>query len=90
MFLLLEHCPLLLFVQDHEKEDEKSTILKGFSDVEVRKSMYVRNGTDWVLPDIVPQLEGWNKGNQLTFTPEFEKYLGQQIMKGWDDDEDED
>eukprot|EP00578_Thalassiosira_sp_NH16_P001346 CAMPEP_0181134666 /NCGR_PEP_ID=MMETSP1071-20121207/32213_1 /TAXON_ID=35127 /ORGANISM="Thalassiosira sp., Strain NH16" /LENGTH=501 /DNA_ID=CAMNT_0023221207 /DNA_START=143 /DNA_END=1648 /DNA_ORIENTATION=- len=88
--------------EDHSAEDDdalkagneqsgmvaSSTIIKGLSDNEARQSIYVRNGVDWVLPDIVPQLEDWNKGKQLAFTPMFERYLGQQIMKEQDEDDD--
>jgi len=66
---------------DQGKDAEESTIITGLMDNEARQSIYLRNGVDWVLPDIVPTLEEWNKGNQLTFTPEFERYLGRQIMK---------
>jgi len=66
---------------EQKKDAEESTIIEGLSDQEARRSIYLRNGVDWVLPDIVPTLEDWNKGDQLTFTPMFERYLGQQMMK---------
>jgi hypothetical protein len=50
----------------------------------------LRNGKDWVLPDIVSQLENWNKGNRLTFTPMFEQYIGNQIAKEIEDDDSDD
>ncbi|KAL7550105.1 hypothetical protein ACHAWF_013337 [Thalassiosira exigua] len=76
-------------VGEDEDDSELSTIIKGMSDKEARRSIYLRNGVDWALPDVVSQLEGWNKGNQLTFTHEFEKYLGRQLWpegKGENDD----
>ena len=72
-----------------EERRDESTIIKGLSDKEVRRSIYLRNGADWALADIVKQLEDWNKGKQLTFTHEFERYLGRQIMKrGNEEDKD--
>jgi len=68
-------------IQEEENEVEEFTIIKGLSDKEARQSIYLRNGVDWVLPDVVPQLLDWNKGNQLTFTSEFERYIGRQIAK---------
>jgi hypothetical protein len=71
-------------------DNENFTILSGLSNTEARKSIYLRNGKDWVLPDIVSQLEDWNKGNRLTFTPMFEQYIGNQIAQEADDDDDYD
>ena len=78
---------------DDEGKEDTFTIMpeKGLSDKLARESIYLRNGTDWVLPDLVGQLEDWNKGNQLTFTPMFERYLGRQMTKeskGEDEEED--
>lgn len=67
------------------EEPEPYTIVEGLTNKEVRRTIYLRNGQDWALPDIVPQLEEWNKGKPLTFTPLFEMYLGKQIME--EDDE---
>jgi len=74
---------------EQEKDRGEFTIIKGMSDKEARQCIYLRNGVDWVLPDIVSTLENWNKGNQLTFTPEFERYLGQQIMDEGEEEDDD-
>ena len=78
--------------KQQEKDDgESSTIIRGLTDNEARQSIYLRGGElDFVLPDIVSHLEEWNKGKPLTFTPEFERYLGRQIMKEERDDLDDD
>mmetsp|Transcript_3504 Transcript_3504/g.7741 ORF Transcript_3504/g.7741 Transcript_3504/m.7741 type:complete len:723 (-) Transcript_3504:138-2306(-) len=76
-------------VNEEGENNESFTIIKGLSDTEARQSIYLRNGVDWVLPDVVPILEDWNKGNQLTFTPEFERYLGRQIMKEAEEDDED-
>lgn len=76
--------------EDGEEDDnENFTILSGLSNAEARQSIYLRNGKDWVLPDIVSQLEDWNKGNRLTFTPMFEQYIGNQIAQEEDDEDDD-
>ena len=73
-----------------EDDTEHFTILSGLSNKEARQSIYLRNGKDWALPDIVSQLEDWNKGNRLTFTPMFEQYIGNQIAKEAEEDDDDD
>jgi len=80
----------------HSKPNNKDgedtfTLIRGLSDKEARQSIYLRNTEDWGLPDLVPQLEEWNKGKPLTFTPSFEEYVGRQMDKGseeydYDDD----
>ena len=72
-----------------EERRDESTIIKGLSDKEVRRSIYLRNGAHWALADVVQQLEDWNKGRELTFTHEFERYLGRQIMKRGDKEDDQ-
>jgi len=80
----------------HSKPNNKDgedtfTLMRGLSDNEARQTIYLRNTEDWGLPDLVPQLEEWNKGKPLTFTPSFEEYVGRQMDKGseeydYDDD----
>jgi hypothetical protein len=77
-------------VSEKDDDSESFTILSGLSNKEARQSIYLRNGKDWVLPDIVSQLENWNKGNRLTFTPMFEQYIGNQIAKEIEDDDSDD
>jgi hypothetical protein len=72
------------------KDDVETLIVDGVSNDVVRDSIYLRNGKDWLLPDIVTQLEEWNKGQTLTFTPEFEKHLGWQMTKEDEEDDDDD
>jgi len=73
-------------LDDEAKEqDSEPPIIEGFSNKEVRRSIYLRKGPDWELPDIVSQLEDWNRGKPLTFTPEFEKHLGMEMTKDEDD-----
>lgn len=72
-----------------KKEEDYSNelpIIEGLSNDEVRCSIYLRKGPDWELPDVVSQLEDWNKGNALRFTPEFERHLGWQMNADDDDD----
>ena len=77
-------------VTSKESEDDESfTIIKGLSNEEARRSIYIRNSADWHLADIVPQLQDWNKGRMLTFTPMFEKYVGNQIANCASDSDDE-
>jgi hypothetical protein len=61
-------------------------IIEGLSNDDVRCSIYLRKGPDWELPDVVSQLEDWNKGKALRFTPEFERHLGWQMNADDDDD----
>ena len=68
-----------------EKEYDESPIIKGFSNEEVRRSIYLRKGPVWELPDVVSQLEDWNKGKSLNFTPEFEKHLAWEMAKEEED-----
>lgn len=78
-------------VSEEDDYSESFTILSGLSNKEARQSIYLRNAKDWVLPDVVSQLEDWNKGNRLTFTPMFEQYIGNQIAKEIvEDDSDDD
>ena len=78
--------------KSNNKDGEDTfTLMRGLSDREARQTIYLRNTEDWGLPDLVPQLEEWNKGKPLTFTPSFEEYVGQQMDKGseeydYDDD----
>ena len=66
-------------------ENHEPPIIEGLSNKEVRQSIYLRKGPDWELPDIVLQLEDWNKGKPLNFTPEYEKHLAEQMIKEDDD-----
>lgn len=75
-------------VDEAKEQDSEPPIIEGFSNKEVRRSIYLRKGPDWELPDIVSQLEDWNRGKPLTFTPEFEKHLGIEMTKDEDDDRD--
>jgi len=72
---------------EEEDDDDESPIINGMSNKEVRKSIYLRKGPEWELPDVVSQLEDWNKGKPLKFSLEFERYLGWQMSK--DDDNDD-
>eukprot|EP00804_Cyclotella_cryptica_P005328 CCRYP_020414-RA/>CCRYP_020414-RA protein AED:0.11 eAED:0.11 QI:0/-1/0/1/-1/1/1/0/668 len=70
-----------------EEEDvDEPPIIEGLSNEEVRRGIYLRKGPDWELPDVVCQLEEWNKGKALRFTPEFERHLGWQMSADDDDD----
>ena len=73
--------------REHIKEakDGEPPIIEGLSNKEVRQSIYLRKGPDWELPDIVLQLEDWNKGKPLNFTLEYEKHLAEQMMREDDD-----
>ena len=75
--------------EEEGEGDESYTIIRGLSNKEARRSVYIRNSADWHLADIVPQLQDWNKGRMLTFTPMFERYVGNQITKCASDDEDD-
>lgn len=68
-----------------EDSDTEPPIIEGMSNKDARMRIYLRNEGDWSLPDVVGQLEEWNKGKPLSFSPAFERYLGQQMTK----DEDE-
>ena len=61
-------------------EDEHQ-IIPGMSNKDARLRIYLRNRSDWSIPDIVSQLENWNKGNNLSFSPSFEAYLGHQMTE---------
>lgn len=69
----------------HQENDDTDTftIMRGLSNEEARQSIYLRNGTDWILPDCVSQIEDYNacKGKTISFTPMFEQYIGFQITK---------
>ena len=67
-------------------DDETDPIIAGMSNKDARQRIYIRNGSDWSLPDVVGQLEEWNKGKPLEFTTSFERYLGDQMTK--EDEED--
>ncbi|KAL7442362.1 hypothetical protein ACHAXM_008349 [Skeletonema potamos] len=58
---------------------DEHQIIPGMSNKDARLRIYLRNRCDWSLPDLVGQLEEWNKGEALSFTPAFERYLGQQM-----------
>lgn len=73
-------------VEEEENDNDEPPLIHGISNDDVRRSIYLRKGPDWELPDIVSQLEGWNKGQPLSFTPEFERYLGWQLSQEDDDD----
>ncbi len=64
-----------------DNDDDESQIISGMSNKDARLRIYLRNRCDWSLPDVVGQLEEWNKGEALSFTPAFERYLGQQMTK---------
>ena len=70
---------------DAEDSDEEPPIIAGMSNKDARMRLYLRNGADWSLPDVVGQLEEWNKGKALSFTPTFERYLGQQMTEDEED-----
>jgi len=70
--------------------EDTFTLIRGMSDREARQTIYLRNTEDWGLPDLVPQLEEWNKGKPLTFTPSFEEYVGRQMDKGSEEYDDDD
>ncbi|KAL9190151.1 hypothetical protein ACHAXT_007362 [Thalassiosira profunda] len=60
----------------HKRKNEEE------NDARARESaIYLRNQGDWTLPDIVQQLEDWNKGEKLTFTTEFSRYLSHEMMQ---------
>ena len=54
--------------------------------------IYLRNSSDWNLPDLVPTLVEWNKGFPLSYTPEFERHLCKtlQLSPKQDDEDDDD
>ena len=88
--LLSQMEPDTVHPKSNNKDGEDSfTLIRGLSDKEARQSIYLRNTEDWGLPDLVPQLEEWNKGKPLTFTPSFEEYVGQQMDKGSEDYDDD-
>mmetsp|Transcript_11296 Transcript_11296/g.18677 ORF Transcript_11296/g.18677 Transcript_11296/m.18677 type:complete len:566 (+) Transcript_11296:222-1919(+) len=68
---------------DYAAEDSAAEhqIIAGMSNEDARMRIYLRNGGDWSLPDVVDQLEEWNKGKPLSFSPAFERYLGQQMTE---------
>ena len=70
-------------------DDDSYTIIRGLSNKDARRSIYLRNSREWQLNDIVPQLQDWNHGRRLTFTPLFEKYIGNQISQAYDEEEGE-
>ncbi len=70
---------------DTEDSDDEPPIIAGMSNKDARMRLYLRNGADWSLPDVVGQLEEWNKGKALSFTPTFERYLGQQMTEDEED-----
>ena len=67
-------------------DDEEDVMIAGMSSKDVRSRIYLRNSCDWSIPDVVGQLEDWNKGRTLSFSPAFERYLCQQMMTKEDDD----
>ena len=67
-------------------DDEEDAMIAGMSNKDVRSRIYLRNSCDWVIPDVVGQLENWNKGRALSFSPAFERYLCQQMMTKEDDE----
>jgi len=64
-----------------EDSDSEPQIMAGMSNKDARMRIYLRNGCDWSLPDVVSQLEEWNKGKALSFSQAFERYLGQQMTE---------
>ena len=75
---------------DEDYDDDHSyTIIRGLSNKDARRSIHLRNSREWQLNDIVPQLQDWNHGRRLTFTPMFEKYIGNQISQAYDEEEGE-
>lgn len=67
-------------------DDEEDVMIAGMSNMDVRSRIYLRNSCDWSIPDVVGQLENWNKGRALSFSPAFERYLCQQMMIKEDDE----
>lgn len=67
-------------------DDEEDVMIAGMSNKDVRSRIYLRNSCDWSIPDVVGQLESWNKGRALSFSPAFERYLCQQMMTKEDDE----
>ena len=67
-------------------DDEEDVMIAGMSNKDVRSRIYLRNSCDWSIPDVVGQLEDWNKGRTLSFSPAFERYLCQQMMTKEDDE----
>jgi hypothetical protein len=67
-------------------DDEEDAMIAGMSNKDVRSRIYLRNSCDWSIPDVVGQLENWNKGRALSFSPAFERYLCQQMMTKEDDE----
>jgi len=72
---------------DEEEDDDSWTPTLSESNNTTQHTIYLRNREDWEIPDVVPLLEEWNKGEPLTFTPEFERYLGRQLLKEEEDGE---
>lgn len=75
--------------EDDYDDDNSYTIIRGLSNKDARRSIYLRNSREWQLNDIVPQLQDWKLGRRLTFTPMFEKYIGNQISQAYDEEEGE-
>ena len=69
-----------------ESDYAEDQIITGMSNKDARTRIYLRNGCDWNLPDVVGQLEEWNKGKTLFFSPSFERYLGHQMTKEEDEE----
>jgi hypothetical protein len=67
-------------------KEEEPLLIEGYTNKEIRRSIYMRKGPKWELPDIVPQLTDWNKGKELAFTPEYERHLAWEMAKEDDDD----
>merc|ERR1711862_181996 len=75
--------------QDQDSQEEL-TIISGCSDDEIRHAIYFRDEGDWDLPDLVSQLQEWNKGLPLSFTLEFEHYLGNRLFSKEEGEEKDD
>jgi len=75
--------------EENGSGEEETPVIEGVSNRILRQRIYLRNSGEWIVPDLVPQLEGWNKGDPLSFTVEFERHLGKQMVKFDEEDEDD-
>ncbi len=74
---------------ENSGSEAEPPVIEGVSNRILRQRIYLRNSGEWIIPDLVPQLEGWNKGDPLSFTVEFERHLGKQMIKFDEEDEDD-